>query len=800
MPGSNKSIAEMNWLADGITKWERWASDSLRAIAYIDTETAALMLNLPWVSDGITPSESSAISGVRGIMDEDPELAKVVLGLWWVPDDLTLLESRVLVAIRDLARENPALAWQVIGHPFMGPPMRQRDEYALNILWQLATSAELEQYTSLAWFSDGLDDLEAALLKTLISSNQRYRRALMESHYVSSAPVVLPLAGDVEVIAVRHTPFPPDDHTLATLEEGLRSVEGFMAIPFPVTDIILLVVDTEIWSVGGRTVLTISDGEAAAYTSGFILVDDSSTGPSKGTIYHELAHYYGLSAPKWFNEGVSEFLEAYTIAQSGGKGLEEQLAHLESSSPCSRENVQEHIDSSGGIQCSYDLGEKFMLVMYTLLGQEAVSATLRDLHAQSRSSNHYFNEELIYQAFLSNVPSAKEEAFKDAYRQYHGGPFVDAVVNDSPDFAPLVALYNASNGEGWANNEYWTLSVPLGAWHGVTTGPEGRVSVIDLKQNALTGGISAELGSLSELRFLSLRLNSLVGEIPPELRNLSKLRHLDLGGNQLDGGIPPELGHLSNLQLLNLASNPIDGEIPPELGNLTSLTLLTLTTNQLSGGIPPELGNLNNLQSLSLSRNQLNDEIPSELGRLSEITWLDLGYNQLSGEIPPELGNLSKLKLLRLWRNRLTGSIPPELGNLTSLTSLELKNNRLGGGIPPELSKLANLRVFDLDENKLIGKIPPELGSLPNLVRLSLSKNRLSGEIPSELGNLGGILTLDLSQNLLSGEIPPELSHLPNLETLFLAGNRFTGCIPEALRNTSKNDLDKLGLPFCDNP
>ena len=56
---------------------------------------------------------------------------------------------------------------------------------------------------------------------------------------------------------------------------------------------------------------------------------------------------------------------------------------------------------------------------------------------------------------------------------------------------------------------------------------------------------------------------------------------------------------------------------------------------------------------------------------------------------------------------------------------------------------------------------------------------------------------LRLERNNLSGEIPPELGQL-HLEELKLAHNDFSGCIPASLQTIPRNDLDQLGLSFCD--
>ena len=67
----------------------------------------------------------------------------------------------------------------------------------------------------------------------------------------------------------------------------------------------------------------------------------------------------------------------------------------------------------------------------------------------------------------------------------------------SRDRAALVALYNATDGPNWANNENWLTDAPLGEWYGARTGAAGRVWDLDLFDNDLTGPIPPELGDLT---------------------------------------------------------------------------------------------------------------------------------------------------------------------------------------------------------------------------------------------------------------------------------------------------------------
>ena len=214
----------------------------------------------------------------------------------------------------------------------------------------------------------------------------------------------------------------------------------------------------------------------------------------------------------------------------------------------------------------------------------------------------------------------------------------------------LAALYKATDGRNWWNDNGWLSDRPIGQWYGVVTNADGRV----------------------------------VG--------------LQLDGNRLRGEIPATLGRLSDLELLDLSNNRLDGALPAELGSLTNLKSLILNGNDLTGAIPPELGNLTGLEILHLHFNYLTGDIPSELGALAMLRELDLGVNDLSGEIPPELGDLGDLTSLWLGWNDLSGEIPPELGDLGGLTRLWVNDNRLEGCIPDSLAN-------QLDDQSNVGDL-----------------------------------------------------------------------------------------------
>ena len=151
-----------------------------------------------------------------------------------------------------------------------------------------------------------------------------------------------------------------------------------------------------------------------------------------------------------------------------------------------------------------------------------------------------------------------------------GTPIPTPTLVPPNDRIILEIFYAETNGRNWINNTNWLTDAPLGEWYGVTTNETGRVTVLFLASNELSG------------------------EIPSELGNLTNLETLSLWDNELRGEIPVELGVLANLKVLYLNNNELSGEIPSGLGNLTNLTTLALPNNELSGEIPSELGNLTN--------------------------------------------------------------------------------------------------------------------------------------------------------------------------------------------------------------
>ncbi|WP_419937578.1 hypothetical protein [Candidatus Palauibacter sp.] len=130
---------------------------------------------------------------------------------------------------------------------------------------------------------------------------------------------------------------------------------------------------------------------------------------------------------------------------------------------------------------------------------------------------HYDMTDLCYPA---------ETSFRDWLNTIASHEGTGAECEPPMDRKVLEVLYGATGGPQWTNSENWLTDAPLGEWYGVDVDGEGRVQVLGLFGNNLSGPIPVELGSLTGLRELYLRDNALTGPIPAELGNLTSLRRL----------------------------------------------------------------------------------------------------------------------------------------------------------------------------------------------------------------------------------------------------------------------------------
>ena len=418
---------------------ENEALELLTRIAQIDPQLVEIIVRIPWFRDDITIGEYIALHGLTRISSTDIELAKRIISSSGFADGISKVEFEALHDLGEIALRDPELALHL-------------GEYAINGTGNLGLNAistifsiidteddSWDRLTEQPWFTDGLDNEELALvavLDSIISHPQLYND-LIQTSFTRSATVSLPLAREVNLWVFQPQPFHhSQEDVLPMLEDSVQITEEFMEVPFPVTDVILVIP-----IVGPEVDHGIEGGK---HWGSFITVTRYETSPPHDiwlvtdweAIYHEVAHYYFGFGPPWLVEGGAEFMWMYIREERAGTGdIENQHsgAVLRLQENCysrgirSLQQLNELQSSEPDLEttCHYSLGAYFLLSLYETLGEEAVSAALRELYLlfQSEGSASVTEEE-IYQAFLRNTPLGLEDEFLALYRQFHTPDFV----------------------------------------------------------------------------------------------------------------------------------------------------------------------------------------------------------------------------------------------------------------------------------------------------------------------------------------------------------------------------------------
>ena len=791
------------------------------------TSSNSGLLAFPLMSNGTTELETYAIRIIWSIANHDEALSQRVATYPWVADGITEEEILLLRRIDGLGRNNPSLALDFVVLPWVVDGFTKPEANSLLTLLQLVGHQQYlaESLISQSWFQDDITGKEGALVVTLNSACRSISscRDLIDNGQISEDILSLP-TGNVSLFIV--SPFELDDRGIEQVLQGMRTgienIEEIMRIPWPAEN-------TIVYLEPGFSSQAISPG---FWAGTHFVIGGISTQPyfSKFTMYHELAHYYLHSGhPIWLIEGGANFLARYVQHKSENRSMEAFYN-------VSRQSVDDCIsrfrssnlhqvavtNANSKDLCDYYWGERLLLGLYTGLGQDVVSASLHDLHLKSLQYAYSLGEELPYLTFLSNTPADMRDALERIYHDLHGRP----VGYINPDRLVLEALYHATNGDGWVNNQNWLREdVALIDWHGVGVQTlNDRVVELDLRNNDLTGELPEELEELDHLTHLYIFGNQLTGCIPDQLYGIVGWPSLpfcrDLAFQRLtQTRVPsptpaptqplpeptpatpgtPDAHRAALAAFYHATGGPnwansdkwlSDAPIGQWYGVTTDsggrVTRLQLADNQLIGTMPIELSDLTALTALDLSRNQIAGPLPPWLGELSNLLVLSLADNQFVGPLPGELAQLKRLQHLFLSRNNLTiGPLPSWLADLTNLRYLDLSQSRVTGSIPATLGDLAKLESLDLASNHVGGPIPPKLGNLSQLDWLRLEGNALSGPIPPSLGNLPLLRGLHLGGNQLTGTIPSELGKLSKLEYLRLSNNQLSGSIPEVLTNLS---------------
>ncbi len=476
-------------------------ADLVETILLLASERPELMVSFvesEWLLDSLSFEERDGLSRVRDIVPDikllnrlvdalpytvNDELTNISVGDEWLQGQFSdsfleelhstqqILAQRISLIDRvsnalDVA---PEFAWLQDGLS----PMEMEWLLAFNELFDVIGQPEALNFASLPWFQDNIDAFDMSVMNLLmwrklilrpeiadlnlsadgISENDGFYlmalgdalnrsehqyQDLLNQHHIASRTLTMPLAGDIDVTVVRHTPFPNNDPTLDLTEDIALQLEEFMGVPFPLDNILILILEASVRN-GERPMI----GVAYAIWGHLVMVPPRHNPGFHLAVFHEVSHlYWGghTGAPPWWTEGAAGFLPDIARDALGHETLEERRKQLlwDTSRECWNQGIrtvstyyhlqrtQPHVAQDRGI-CIYALGEIFLVEMYLLLGHDATSTAMRQLYVDARDSGWLdpITDQKIYDAFRANTPDDKVEEFRKLFLRLHGGANVN---------------------------------------------------------------------------------------------------------------------------------------------------------------------------------------------------------------------------------------------------------------------------------------------------------------------------------------------------------------------------------------
>ncbi len=248
----------------------------------------------PVAADADRKRDEQVQNAIGGLRDTMPELATRIWDLPWVEDGIDRVEFdafRGLIRLADAGHLEDLLEepWVLEG----------RNYPALESLGYLGRTGELDRLMSHPSIADGVTEQEAKIIATihsLVDPDLLDKLLDPEQVTVEERTITLPLAGETELTIIRIQP--GLDDTMDILEHAVRSIEGFMGLPFPRRQVIYT------FEGGRKGPVAANHGTHVSFS-----VEERDRSYLLEVISHEAAHYYWRRGPGWITEGAATFLE-----------------------------------------------------------------------------------------------------------------------------------------------------------------------------------------------------------------------------------------------------------------------------------------------------------------------------------------------------------------------------------------------------------------------------------------------------------------------------------------------------------
>lgn len=379
----------------------------VREVYMKDTRMGGKLARANWLNDGINTMESDVAYGLSHLVDYD---------------------------LSQSPRTN--LADQMLAHSIRTPLRTHRINALKSLGWiKFNNLTKFKRIIQQSWFTDGLNEEELAYMSVFeynLNTTTLFAN-LLTRHYTKKKTINLPYSGSTTIWLFKPKPFANNDPALRHIENGLRGPEHLFKSGLHLTDVPILLVDASNYP---SEVLA---GGVNFVDTTYIFRGDSS---AAGLIYHELSHFYFVGQLNeevlWLTEGGANFTTIYINAwldAGGGNNWPESVTASEATYQyCvgqSRSQITDLTVNPG--TCIYALGQYVVSRIFNTIGESAFRSALQEMRSNYLDYDYYRQpgirdegqtDEQIYQIFLKHTPTNKKQAFKDLYKQLHGGSFV----------------------------------------------------------------------------------------------------------------------------------------------------------------------------------------------------------------------------------------------------------------------------------------------------------------------------------------------------------------------------------------
>ena len=277
------------------------------------------------------------------------------------------------------------------------------------------------------------------------------------------------------------------------------------------------------------------------------------------------------------------------------------------------------------------------------------------------------------------------------------------ILNEETDREALDALYDATGGASWTNNDNWNtgpVSEDVTVHTFELTSHTGAVGGQNGFRTASAGGVggsvrnSSDTVTLGGTAYTLVQLTASFAAAPP-------------ANSRIVMGVTPVTGVPAAFQCHSLEVGTPASTVSFDSGTASAGPTGAGASRRYQWrweGVGPQraagsdlIGQNVNFEAELKGVRTFGDWDGVSAAGCGRATALALGGNGLTGTLPADLGDLTTVVSLDLSDNALTGAIPAALARMTALVSLDLSGNAgLTGSIPAALLAHTGLLSIDL--------------------------------------------------------------------------------------------------------